>query len=187
MPGDEWQKFANLRLLYGFMFTHPGTKLLFMGSEFGQSEEWDFSQSLDWHLLQYKSHKGMQLFVKDLNLLYKNTPALYEKGFSIEGFEWINYDDSENSVISFVRKGHDEANDVIIICNFTSVIRKNYKIEIPRKGYLKQILNSDFKKYFGSGISNSSKIKIKKIANDNKLFSAEVTLPPLSIVAFKIL
>ena len=103
MPGDEWQKFANLRLLYGFMFTHPGTKLLFMGGEFGQSEEWDFSQSLDWHLLQYKPHKGMQLFVKDLNLLYKNTPALYEKGFSMDGFEWVNYGDSKNSVITFIR------------------------------------------------------------------------------------
>lgn len=186
MPGDEWQKFANLRLLYGLMFTHPGTKLLFMGAEFGQSEEWNFSQSLDWHLLQYKPHKGMQLFVKDLNLLYKNTPALYEKAFSMEGFEWINYSDSENSVIAFIRKGHDEFNDIIVVCNFTSEIRKNYSIGLPRNGNLKQILNSDFKKYFGGGISNSAKIKIEKTPRDNQPFSAAITLPPLGIVVFKI-
>jgi 1,4-alpha-glucan branching enzyme len=186
MPGDEWQKFANLRLLYGFMFTHPGTKLLFMGGEFGQSEEWDFSQSLDWHLLQYKPHKGMQLFVKDLNLLYKNTPALYEKAFSNEGFEWINYEDSENSVLVFIRKGHDEINDIIVACNLTSLVRENYKIGMPRKGSLKQILNSDLKKYFGSGTSNSKEIKIEKTPRDNKPYSAEITLPPLGIVVFKI-
>ncbi len=187
MPGEEWDKFANLRLLYGYMFTHPGTKLLFMGGEFGQSSEWNFSQSLDWHLLQYKPHKGMQTFVKDLNDLYKNTPALYEKGFSNEGFEWINFSDNENSVISYIRKGHDEINDVIVVCNFTSIVRKNYRIGLPKKGKLKQIFNSDFKKYFGSGISNPKEIKIEKILRDNKLFSAEITLPPLSMVAFKIL
>ena len=187
MPGDEWQKFANLRVLYGFMFTHPGTKLLFMGGEFGQSEEWNYAQSLDWHLLQYKPHKGMQAFVKDLNILYKNSPSLYEKAFSDEGFEWINYGDSENSVIAFIRKGHDEINDIIVVCNFTSMVRNTYRIGVPRKGDLKQIINSDFKKYFGSGISNSKAIKIDKTPRDNKPFSAEITLPPLSIVAFKIL
>jgi len=187
MPGDEWQKFANLRLLYGFMYAHPGTKLTFMGGEFGQSEEWNFSQSLDWHLLQYKPHKGMQAFVKDLNLLYKNTPALYEKGFSTDGFEWINYEDNENSVIAFIRKGHDEINDIIVVCNFTSVFRKDYKIGVHRKGFLKQMLNSDYKKYFGTGKSNPSKITIKAIPRDNKPYSASVDLPPLSIIAFKIL
>lgn len=187
MPGDEWQKFANLRLLYGFMYTHPGTKLTFMGGEFGQSEEWDFSQSLDWHLLQYKPHKGMQSFVKDLNLLYKNTPALYEKGFGIDGFEWINFGDSENSVISYIRKGHDESNDIIVVCNFTSVIRKKYKIGVPRNGFVKQILNSDLKKYFGSGLNNSTKIKIAAEPRDNKPFSVSLDLPPLGIIALKIL
>jgi len=186
MPGNEWEKFANLRLLYGFMFTHPGTKLIFMGDEFGQSEEWDFSNSLDWHLLEYKPHLGMQLFFKDLNALYKNNPALYEKAFGIEGFEWINFGDHENSVIAFIRKGHDEKNDIIIVCNFTSVVRNNYRIGIPRKGTLKQILNSDFKKYFGSGISNAKEIKIQKTARDGKPFSAELTLPPLAIIAFQI-
>ncbi|MCK5678136.1 MAG: 1,4-alpha-glucan branching protein GlgB [Flavobacteriaceae bacterium] len=187
MPGDEWQKFANLRLMFGYMYTHPGTKLLFMGGEFGQSSEWNFDQSLDWHLLQYPPHKGLQSFVKDLNGLYKNTPALYEKGFSGEGFEWINYSDNENSVISYIRKGHDEVNDIIVVCNFTSVIRKNYRIGLPRKGSLKQILNSDFKKYFGGGVSNSRKINIEKKNWDSRKYSAEITLPPLSIVAFKII
>ena len=187
MPGDEWNKFANLRLLYGYMFTHPGTKLLFMGGEFGQSSEWNFAQSLDWHLLQYKPHKGLQSFVKDLNNLYKNTPALYEKGFSNEGFEWINFSDSENSVISYIRKGHDKVNDIIVVCNFTSVIRKNYRIGLPRKGNLMQILNSDYKKYFGSGMSNSKTINIEKKNWDNRKYSTEITLPPLAIVAFKII
>ncbi len=186
MPGDEWQKFANLRLLYGYMFTHPGTKLLFMGDEFGQSSEWNFAQSLDWHLLQYKPHKGLQKFVKDLNDFYKNNPALYEKGFGNEGFEWINFSDNENSVISYIRKGHDEVNDIIVVCNFTSVVRENYRIGLPRKGFFTQILNSDHKKYSGSGVRNSKKIVIEKKNWDNREYSVEITLPPLAMIAFKI-
>ena len=187
MPGDEWQKFANLRLMFGYMYTHPGTKLLFMGAEFGQSSEWNFNQSLDWHLLQFPPHKGLQIFMKDLNTLYRNTPALYEKAFSNEGFEWINFSESENSVISYIRKGHDKINDIIVVCNFTSVVRKNYRIGLPRKGSLKQVLNSDYKKYFGSGVSNSKKISIEKKAWDNRKYSTEISLPPLSMVAFKII
>ncbi len=187
MPGDEWQKFANLRLMYGYMYTHPGTKLLFMGAEFGQSSEWNFDQSLDWHLLEYPIHKGLQTFLKDLNKLYKDTPALYEKAFSGEGFEWINFSESENSVISYIRKGHDKVNDIIVVCNFTSVVRKNYRIGLPRKGSLKQILNSDFKKYQGSGISNAKKLSIEKKDWDNRRYSTEITLPPLAMIAFKIM
>lgn len=151
MPGDEWQRFANLRLLYCYMFTHPGTNLLFQGAEFGQSEEWNFQQSLDWHLLQYEPHKGVQALIKDLNTLYKNEPALYEKQFSGDGFEWIDYNDSENSVLVYIRKGNDETNDLVIACNMTPVPRENYKMGVPRKGKLKEIFNSDLKKYFGSG------------------------------------
>ncbi|RLD77719.1 MAG: 1,4-alpha-glucan branching enzyme, partial [Bacteroidetes bacterium] len=187
MPGDEWQKFANLRLMFGYMYTHPGTKLLFMGGEFGQSSEWNFAQSLDWHLLQYPPHKGLHIFMKDLNTLYKNTPALYEKSFSNEGFEWINFSESENSVISYIRMGHDEENDIIVVCNFTSIARKNYRIGLPRNGSLKQVLNSDYKKYFGSGVSNSKKISIEKKAWDNREYSTEITLPPMAMVAFKII
>lgn len=186
MPGDEWQKFANLRLLYGYMFAHPGTKLLFMGGEFGQSSEWNFSQSLDWHLLQYDPHKKLSTYVKELNKFYKQYPALYEKAFSPDGFEWINFGDSQNSVISFIRKGHDEENDLIIVCNFTTVPREKYRIGMPKAGTLSQVFNSDFKKYFGSGVSNSRKIKIEEKAWDNRNYSVEITLPPLAMIAFKI-
>ncbi len=187
MPGDEWQRFANLRLLFGYMYTHPGTKLLFQGGEFGQSDEWNFAQSLDWHLLQYKPHKGLQGFVRELNTFYKSMPALYEKAFSQDGFEWINYGDYENSVISYIRKGHDKENDLVVVCNFTSVVRKNYEIGLPRKGKLKQVFNSDYKKYFGSGVSNTGDIEIVKKPRDGRAYSASITLPPLSMTAFKIL
>ncbi len=187
MPGDEWQKFANLRLLYGYMFAHPGTNLLFMGGEFGQSSEWNYSQSLDWHLLQYEPHKKLQTYVKELNKFYKQYPALYEKAFSPDGFEWINFGDSQNSVISFIRKGHDEENDLIIVCNFTSIPRKKYRIGMPKAGTLVQVFNSDFKKFFGSGVSNSKKISIEEQGWDNRKHSVEITLPPLSMIAFKII
>ncbi|MBO6880986.1 1,4-alpha-glucan branching protein GlgB [Winogradskyella sp.] len=185
MPGDEWQRFANLRLLYSYMFTHPGTNLLFQGSEFGQSEEWNFQQSLDWHLLQYEPHKGVQALIKDLNTLYKNEPALYEKQFSGDGFEWIDYNDSENSVLVYIRKGNDETNDLIIACNMTPVPRENYKMGVPRKGKLKEIFNSDLKKYFGSG-EYKNKIQFTN-ANpwqfrDN---SVEIDIPPLGAVVLK--
>lgn len=186
MPGDEWQRFANLRLLYTYMFTHPGTKLIFQGGEFGQSEEWNYAHSLDWHLLEHKPHSGMQTFVRELNRIYTSSPALYEKGFSPEGFEWINYGDQENSVIAYIRKGHDAENDLIVVCNFTSIIRKNYRIGLHRKGKLKQVFNSDFKKYFGSGVSNSRAIKIESEPRDGKIYSAEITLPPLAAVVFKV-
>ncbi|WP_430468346.1 1,4-alpha-glucan branching protein GlgB [Winogradskyella ouciana] len=185
MPGDEWQRFANLRLLYCYMFTHPGTNLLFQGAEFGQSEEWNFQQSLDWHLLQYEPHKGVQALIKDLNTLYKNEPALYEKQFSGDGFEWIDYNDSENSVLVYIRKGNDETNDLVIACNMTPVPRENYKMGVPRKGKLKEIFNSDLKKYFGSG-EYKNKIQSTK-ANpwqfrDN---SVEIDIPPLGAVVLK--
>src|SRR6056297_2321313 len=184
MPGDEWQRFANLRLLFGYMFTHPGTKLMFMGGEFGQTAEWNFQQSLDWHLLAYDGHAGVQQFVKDLNHTYKNYPALYEKQFSPEGFEWIDYGDHENSVLTYVRKGHDEKNDLIIACNFTPILRENYRIGNPKKGRLKEILNSDDKKYGGSGNINS-KIKSSTKAWHGYKKSLEITIPPLGIVIIK--
>ncbi len=185
MTGDEWQRFANLRLLYGYMFTHPGTKLLFMGSEFGQSSEWNFESSLDWHLLQYDYHNGIKNLITDINHIYKTLPALHEKQFSVDGFEWINYEDNENSVLSFIRKGNNPKDDVIVVCNFTPVIRENYRIGIPRNGKLSNILNSDDEKYGGSGVKVTN-IKIDKIAWNNKDFSAEMTLPPLGILVFKI-
>ena len=186
MPGDEWQKFANLRLLYGYMFMHPGTKLLFMGSEFGQSSEWNFERSLDWHLLQYPYHNGVKILITDLNKLYKTQPALHEKQFSPEGFEWINYSDHQNAVMSFIRKGNDPKDDVIVVCNFTQVVRSNYRIGLPKKGKLTEIFNSDASNYGGSGVSNSKKTTIESMPYDGKDYSAELFLPPLSVVVFKI-
>ncbi|MCL4127164.1 UNVERIFIED_CONTAM: hypothetical protein GTU68_056243 [Idotea baltica] len=185
MPGDEWQRFANLRLLYGYMFTHPGTKLLFMGGEFAQSSEWDFQNSLDWNFLEYKSHKDFQNYFKALNGLYKNTPALYEKGFSNEGFEWISYDDHENCVISYIRKGNVAKNDVVVVCNMSPTIREKYQIGLPIKGKLTEIFNSDAEEFGGSGISNKKDITIKKAPWNGKDFSAQVTLSPLAVTVFQ--
>ena len=184
MPGDEWQRFANLRLLYGYMFTHPGTKLLFMGGEFGQYNEWDFQESLDWNLLEFAPHKNMLNYYKSLNALYKNTPALYEKGFSGEGFEWISYDDHENCVISYIWKGYKEADNVVVVCNLTPTVRKNYKIGVPSKGKLVEVFNSDSEEFGGSGIANKKQTTIKKESWNGKDYSAEITLPPLAVTIF---
>ncbi|NRT15793.1 1,4-alpha-glucan branching enzyme [Flavobacterium sp. 28A] len=186
MPGDEWQKFANLRLLYGYMFTHPGTKLLFMGCEFGQSDEWNFEGSLDWHLLQYPYHSGIKKLVTDLNSLYKKEAALYEKQFSQEGFEWINYYDHQNAVFSFIRKGNNPKDDLIIVCNFTEVVRDNYRIGIPKKGELISIFNSDAKIYGGSDVKNNEKVTIESSPYDGRDYSAALLLGPLSVNVFKI-
>ena len=186
MPGDEWQKFANLRLLYGYMFMHPGTKLLFMGSEFAQSSEWNFEGSLDWDLLQYPFHEGVKKLITDLNHLYKTEPALYEKQFSPEGFEWINYSDHQNAVMSFIRIGNKLKEEIIVVCNFTQVVRENYRIGLPRKGKLTEIFNSDSKIYGGSGVSNTKKITIAAMPYDGRDYSAELLLSPLSVSVFKI-
>ncbi|HBK84247.1 MAG TPA: 1,4-alpha-glucan branching enzyme, partial [Flavobacterium sp.] len=174
MPGDEWQRFANYRLLFGYMFTHPGTKLNFMGSEIGQYNEWNFSGSLDWNLLEFEPHKQTQQYIKDLNTFYRTTPALFEKGFSIDGFEWINYDDHQNSVISYIRKGNDSKNDIIVICNFTPTTHQNYRIGLPKKGSLIEIFNSDDVKYGGSGNKNKSKINSIDKPYNGKEFSVEI-------------
>jgi 1,4-alpha-glucan branching enzyme len=187
MPGDEWQKFANLRLLYAYMFAHPGTKLLFMGAEFGQTKEWDFQNSLDWHLLQYPYHQGIQKIIIDLNSLYKNQPALYEKQFDFEGFEWINYSDNQNAVLSFIRHGFDGKNSLVIICNFTEVPRSNYRIGMPKKAQLKEIFNSDSKEYGGSGMKNEAILISEKVAYDGRNFSIEVIVPPLAMIFFEML
>ena len=186
MPGDEWQSFANLRLLYGYMFTHPGTKLLFMGSEFGQTAEWNFEASLDWHLLQFGFHKGIKQVITDLNALYKNYPALHEKQFSPDGFEWINYSDHQNAVMAYIRKGIDPKNDLLIVCNFTPIVRGNYRIGVPKKGKLTQIFNSDNTIYGGSGVTNDLSIHTEATVWNARENSAEVVLAPLSVTVFKI-
>lgn len=185
MPGDEWQKFANLRLLYSFMYTHPGTKLLFQGGEFGQTSEWNFQGSLDWHLLEYDVHKGAQSLVKDLNKLYSKEPALHQKQFSYEGFEWIDHGDHENSVMSYIRKGENEKDNVIIILNLTPVPRDNYRIGLPKAGTLKEIFNSDATKYNGTGDFKNKQLASEKIEWNGKENSIELNLPPLGMLAFK--
>ena len=185
MPGDEWNRFANLRTMMGLMFTHPGTKLLFMGAEFGQTEEWNSETSLDWHLLAYEPHQKHQVFMRELNNLYKTEPALYEKGFGQNGFEWISHDDNSNSVVSYIRKGHDTKNDLVVVCNFTSVTRNNYTVGVNSENNLKCIFNSDLKKYYGSSTKNEDIVKVHGKNYHNKKYSINLTLPPLSVTVYK--
>jgi 1,4-alpha-glucan branching enzyme len=184
MPGDDWQKFANLRLLYSYMFTHPGGNLLMMGSEFAQHEEWDFNGSLDWHLTDYSPHQGIQEVVKDLNKLYKIQPALHEKQFEQDGFEWISYEDHENSVISYVRKGHDS--HLVIICNMTPVVRENYKIGLPSNQPYKLLFNSDNKKYGGSEMQIKKSFNPANQSWNGRDQSIELDLPSLSVLVYGI-
>ncbi|QTE23742.1 1,4-alpha-glucan branching protein GlgB [Polaribacter cellanae] len=185
MPGDEWQRFANLRLMYSYMFTHPGTKLLFQGGEFGQTSEWNFEGSLDWHLLQYDVHKGAQTLVKELNKFYKKEKALHQKQFSHEGFEWIDYRDHQNSVLSYMRKGKNEKDNVIIVLNMTPIPREKYRIGLPKAGELKEVFNSDDKKFHGTNLyKNKISVSEKKKWN-NRENSIELNLPPLAMIAFK--
>jgi len=185
MPGDNWQKFANLKVLYGYMFGHPGKKLLFMGNEFGQWREWDYNSSIDWHLLQYESHRSIQLFVRDLNRLLLNEPSLYEKDFEHTGFEWIDFNDAENSVISFIRKAKKEGDFLLFIFNFTPVARFNYRIGVPLPGYYKEILNSDSSVYWGTNLGNRGGLYAEKIPCHYRPYSLNLVLPPLSVLVFK--
>jgi 1,4-alpha-glucan branching enzyme len=185
MPGDDWQKFANLRLLYGYMFGHPGKKLLFMGSEFGQWNEWNHDTSLDWHLLQYAPHVGLRRWVRDLNTFYRAEPALYEVDSEPSGFEWIDCDDSQNSVVSFLRWPSAHERPVLFACNFTPVPRQNYRIGVPFPGYWKEELNSDAPIYGGSGQGNLGGIEATPIPMHGRPHSLNVTLPPLATVVFR--
>ncbi|MGZ4000224.1 MAG: 1,4-alpha-glucan branching protein GlgB, partial [Mucilaginibacter sp.] len=163
MPGDEWQKFANLRLVYSYMFTHPGTKLLFMGAEIGQGTEWNFERSLDWYVLEYPNHRGIQEVVKALNKLYKSEPALYEKAFEGSGFEWIDGGNSADSILIYTRKGYDPKNDLVIVLNMTPNPHHAFRVGVPEAGSWKEIFNSDEKQYWGSGLDNPKAVKSEKI------------------------
>ena len=185
MPGDEWQKFANLRLVYAYMFTHPGTKLLFMGDEFGQGREWNHNHSLDWHVLEYASHQGVKRFVKSLNNLYRSEPALYEKSFTPDGFEWIEGGDADNSVLVYCRKGNQADECVIIILNLTPVPRPAYRIGLPMSGKWKPALNSDELKFFGSGLLIAQEINSEDIFWQGRSQSATIDLPPLACLVLK--
>ncbi|MGH3089576.1 MAG: 1,4-alpha-glucan branching protein GlgB [Rubrobacteraceae bacterium] len=183
MPGDEWQKFANLRAYYAFMYAHPGKQLLFMGGEFAQEREWSHDRELDWELLDNKANKGIQILVRDLNEVYRKTPALYEIDFEGAGFEWIEGGDVANSAVSFLRKDRT-GNSVVVVCNFTPVVRENYRIGVPEAGTYEELLNTDDEKYGGSGVSNSG-IKAEEKPSHGQPHSVSLTLPPLSTVVLK--
>ena len=185
MPGDEWQKHANLRILFGYMYGHPGKKLLFMGGEFAQGKEWNHDEGLEWFVLQSPLHKGIQNWVKDLNHFYKKEPALYESDFSADGFEWIDFHDWEQSIISFIRKSKDTDEIILIACNCTPVPRYNYNVGVPRRGFWKEVLNSDAKMYGGSGCGNLGGIQAVKKPAHGRTYSLYLTLPPLGILFFK--
>ncbi len=184
MPGDDWQRFANLRALYGYMYTHPGTKLVFMGGELGQTSEWKHDEAVAWHLLDHDSHKGVQQLTKDLNKLYKSEPALYEHSFSAEGFEWIELNDYQNSALSYIRKGKKDANDIIVVCNFTPVAREEYTIG-TNGGDWEEILNSDNKQYWGSGVQNEGVLSSTNEPKHGRSHSITLRMPPLSVCMFK--
>jgi len=180
MPGDRWQKFANLRAYYGFMWGHPGKKLLFMGSEFAQEAEWSHDHSLDWHLLDDAMHCGVQTLVRDLNQLYRTTPALHVYDAEARGFEWVDASDNEASVISFLRWGREGDTPVLVVCNFTPVPREKYRVGVPRGGQWVERINTDSKDYGGSGMGNMGAIKADGIACHGRRYSLNLTLPPLA-------
>ncbi len=185
MPGDEWQKFANLRLLYSYMFTHPGSKLLFMGNEFAQTTEWNFSTELDWHLLMHEPHVKMQECVKKLNELYTSQPALYECQFDINGFEWVDLDHRNETVITYMRKGKKKSDDVLVILNMTPVVRENWKIKIRDKKEWSVIFNSDAKQFYGTGDFDGQSISTTLVDKKDKLYEINVHLPALAAIVLK--
>jgi 1,4-alpha-glucan branching enzyme len=185
MPGDDWQKFANLRFLYGYMFTHPGAKLLFMGAEMAQRSEWNFTAQLEWNLLEYAPHKGIQKLIRELNNLYKKQPALHQKNFEDEGFEWIDFMDHEQSILAFLRKGKHKKDDLVVLCNFTEIPRKEYQVGVPEAYAWKEIFNTDAKQFDGSNVLNKSQIKPKKEEKHGKKYSIRLTIPPLGMTVLK--
>ncbi len=182
MPGDEWQRFANLRLLLGTLYGHPGKKLLFMGGEFGQWAEWNHDDSLQWHLLEYSFHQGVQRWVKDLNRLYREEPALHESDFNHDGFQWVTFQDWEQSVVAFVRKSKTTEGVVLVVANCTPVTRHRYRVGVPKKGVWKELLNSDASVYGGSGRGNLGEVPTKPIPAHGFPDSLSLTLPPLGIL-----
>jgi 1,4-alpha-glucan branching enzyme len=185
MPGDDWQKFANLRLLLGYMYAQSGKKLLFMGGEIGQWNEWNHDGSLDWHLLAFDRHAGLQRWVADLNSLYHSEPALHQLDCDGRGFEWIDCNDSEQSVLSFLRKGRSPNAYFAVVCNFTPVVRRNYQVGVPRGGFWREALNSDAEVYGGSQQGNMGGMEASPIAHHGQFYSLTLTLPPLAIVFLK--
>jgi 1,4-alpha-glucan branching enzyme len=180
MSGDEWQQFANLRLLYGYMWGHVGKKLLFMGSEFGQEREWNHNQSLDWHLLEDGFHKGVQNLIRDLNHAVISIPALHERDTDASGFQWLVADDAENSVIAWLRRGDDPEKIAIVVSNFTPVPRDGYRIGVPLPGTYREVVNSDAALYGGSNMGNGGSVVAREEESHGHPYSLCLTLPPLA-------
>jgi len=186
MPGDDWQKFANLRVFFTFMYGHPGKKLLFMGGEFGQTHEWNHDTSLDWHLLEMGPyHRGLQQLVQDLNTLYRTEPALHQVDFEPAGFRWIDCNDWEGSVISFLRRARNPENFLVFVCNFTPVVRHGYRIGVPRGGFYRERLNTDLYPYGGSNVGNGEGVWAEDIAQHGFAHSISLTLPPLAALVLQ--
>jgi 1,4-alpha-glucan branching enzyme len=179
MPGDDWQRFANLRAYLGFMWGHPGKKLLFMGGEIAQWKEWNHDEAIDWDLLSYPRHRGVQQLVRDLNRLYSSTPAMYQRDVVSTGFRWVVGDDTENSVAAFLRVGNEGADPVLVVCNFTPVPRYGYGIGAPRPGAWQELLNTDAEIYGGSNIGNGGRVACVPAQRHGEAQSLELTLPPL--------
>jgi 1,4-alpha-glucan branching enzyme len=185
MPGDEWQRFANLRLLFGYMYAQPGKKLLFMGGEFGQVREWAHDTSLEWHVLQYPVHHGVQAWVRQLNRTYREQLALHELDSDPAGFEWVDCNDTAGSTLSLLRKGRSERETVLVVCNFTPVPRERYLVGIPCGGFWRELLNSDAREYGGSGMGNMGGVHAQAQPAHGRPFSLRLTLPPLAALFFK--
>jgi 1,4-alpha-glucan branching enzyme len=184
-PGDEWQRAATLRALYGYMYAHPGKKLMFMGAEIGQHREWHHDRSLDWHLLERPLHKGLQQFVKDLNRTYASEPALHECDFESSGFQWIDCNDSDNSVVALMRRATDQTDFVIAVVNFTPLPRHGYVIGVPRAGRYGELLNSDSEIYGGSNVGNTGVVFTDPVPAHSHGQSLRLSLPPLGFLLLK--
>ena len=182
MPGDYWQKFAGLRAFYGYWMSHPGKKLLFMGSEFGQFIEWKYDDSQDWHLLKYPMHQAMHDYVRSLNTYYVDHPELWEEDCDWSGFSWISCDDCDNSVIAFYRTGKDESDMTVVVCNFTPVVRHSYRFGVPRKGTYVEVFNSDATAFGGSNVLNEGEFEAQDVPMHGMDQSLELTLPPLATI-----
>ncbi|QEH37100.1 1,4-alpha-glucan branching enzyme GlgB [Aquisphaera giovannonii] len=185
MPGDVWQKFANLRLLYGYMYGHPGKKLLFMGDEIAQWREWNHDESLDWHLLEWRDHEGIFKLVCDLNALYVSERPLHEVDFDWQGYEWLELHDWENSVLAFLRRAKDSKDSMVVICNFTPVVRENYRIGVPVEGYYREVLNTDADIYGGSNVGNHGGVHAVPEPHGGKPYHLSLRVPPLGVLFLK--
>ena len=185
MPGDDWQRFANLRTMYGYMYTHPGSKLMFMGGEFGQTSEWSIERGLDWSLTQYAPHKTLSKYFADLNQLYKSSTALYEQAYDPKGFEWIDLGDHQNSILTYLRRGKAEKDVMVVINNLTPAVRNHYRVGVPLKGKYTVVLNSDDAQYGGTGNYEIESLEAVAAEWNGRPYHIELTVPPLCTVVFK--